>query len=44
MDITTLISDIGFPIVVSLILIVKIENKLDTILAEIRKLNKQNKN
>lgn len=40
MDITTLISDIGFPIVITLILILKIENKLDIILAEIRKLKK----
>lgn len=41
MDITKLISDLGFPIVISLILIARIENKLDTILREIREIKKQ---
>lgn len=38
MDITKLIGDLGFPIVVSLILIYKLDYKLDEILKEIREL------
>lgn len=38
MDIVTLIGDLGFPIVVSLILIYKLDAKLDEILKEIREL------
>ena len=42
MDITKLIGDLGFPIVVSLILIYKLDYKLDEILKEIRELKNQN--
>ncbi|MFO3715701.1 MULTISPECIES: YvrJ family protein [Anaerococcus] len=42
MDITQLIGDLGFPIVVSLILIYKLDYKLDEILKEIRELKNQN--
>ena len=42
MDITKLIGDLGFPIVVSLILIYKLDYKLDEILKEIRELKSQN--
>lgn len=38
MDITKLISDLGFPIVISLILIYKLDYKLDEILKEIREI------
>jgi len=38
MDIIKLIGDLGFPIVVSLILIYKLDYKLDEILKEIREL------
>ena len=36
MDITKLIGDLGFPIVVTLIMIYRIDVKLDAILKEIR--------
>ncbi|MBM0046116.1 YvrJ family protein [Anaerococcus sp. DFU013_CI05] len=42
MDITKLIGDLGFPIVLSLILIYKLDFKLDEILKEIRELKNQN--
>ncbi|BFL72873.1 MULTISPECIES: YvrJ family protein [Anaerococcus] len=42
MDITKLIGDLGFPIVVTLIMIYKVDVKLDEILKEIREL-KNNK-
>ena len=42
MDITKFIGDLGFPIVVSLILIYKLDYKLDEILKEIRELKNQN--
>lgn len=42
MDITKLIGDLGFPIVVTLIMIYKLDVKLDEILKEIREL-KNNK-
>ena len=42
MDITKLIGDLGFPIVISLILIYKLDYKLDEILKEIRELKNEN--
>ncbi len=36
MDITKLIGDLGFPIVMTLIMIYKLDTKLDEILREIR--------
>ena len=42
MDITKLIGDLGFPIVVTLIMMYKVDVKLDEILKEIREL-KNNK-
>lgn len=36
MDITKLIADLGFPIVMSLIMIYRLDTKLDEILREIR--------
>lgn len=41
MDITQLISDLGFPIVITLILIYKLDGKLDEILKEIREIKNQ---
>lgn len=41
MDITKLIGDLGFPIVITLILIYQIDGKLDQILGEIRELEKK---
>lgn len=38
MDIKQLISDLGFPIVISLIFIFQIDSKLDEILKEIREI------
>ena len=38
MDITKLIGDLGFPIVITLILIYQIDGKLDQILQEIREI------
>ncbi|MBS6106166.1 MULTISPECIES: YvrJ family protein [Anaerococcus] len=41
MDITKLIGDLGFPIVVSLILIYRLDYKLDQILKEIREIKNE---
>ena len=41
MDITKLIGDPGFPIVVSLILIYRLDYKLDQILKEIREIKNE---
>ena len=41
MDITKLIGDLGFPIVVSLILIYRLDYKLEQILKEIREIKNE---
>lgn len=42
MDITSIISDLGFPIVMTLIFVYKLDGKLDEILKELREIKHQN--
>lgn len=44
MEISQIISDLGFPIVITLILIYRVDTKLDEILKEVRELKHENNN